>query len=166
MRLDLWLDIACLFKTRSEAQKACKNGKIDVNGQPAKPHRVVKAWRRDRHSSPARSASAPRRSRHCREAPPKGGSARTLQRFDSPANIGRARGSENGSTDGTVPSQPERRGARQARTTRTSTPQRKKLISSLRPCADCAHGVFQIRHDVSILNTMDNLLCLLNNIVV
>jgi ribosome-associated heat shock protein Hsp15 len=41
MRLDLWLDIACLFKTRSEAQKACKNGKIDVNGQPAKPHRVI-----------------------------------------------------------------------------------------------------------------------------
>ena len=43
MRLDLWLDIACLFKTRSEAQKACKNGKIDVNGQPAKPHREIKA---------------------------------------------------------------------------------------------------------------------------
>jgi ribosome-associated heat shock protein Hsp15 len=42
MRLDLWLDIACLFRTRSEAQKACKNGKIDVNGQPAKPHREVK----------------------------------------------------------------------------------------------------------------------------
>ena len=42
MRLDLWLDIACLFKTRSEAQKACRNGKIDVNGQPAKPHRDVK----------------------------------------------------------------------------------------------------------------------------
>ena len=39
MRLDLWLDVACLFKTRSEAQKACKNGKIDVNGQAAKPHR-------------------------------------------------------------------------------------------------------------------------------
>jgi ribosome-associated heat shock protein Hsp15 len=42
MRLDLWLDIACLFKTRSEAQKACKNGKVDVNGQPAKPHRDLK----------------------------------------------------------------------------------------------------------------------------
>ena len=42
MRLDLWLDIACLFKTRSEAQKACKNGKIDVNGQSAKPHRDLK----------------------------------------------------------------------------------------------------------------------------
>jgi ribosome-associated heat shock protein Hsp15 len=42
MRLDLWLDIACLFKTRSDAQKACKNGKIDVNDQPAKPHRELK----------------------------------------------------------------------------------------------------------------------------
>ena len=42
MRLDLWLDIACLYKTRSEAQKACKNGKIDVNGQAAKPHRELK----------------------------------------------------------------------------------------------------------------------------
>ena len=41
MRLDLWLDISCLFKTRSEAQKACKGGKVDVNGQAAKPHREV-----------------------------------------------------------------------------------------------------------------------------
>jgi ribosome-associated heat shock protein Hsp15 len=42
MRLDLWLDVACLFKTRSEAQKACRGGKIDVNGQVAKPHREIK----------------------------------------------------------------------------------------------------------------------------
>jgi ribosome-associated heat shock protein Hsp15 len=42
VRLDVWLDVACLFKTRSEAQKACKNGKIDVNGQAAKPHRTVR----------------------------------------------------------------------------------------------------------------------------
>jgi ribosome-associated heat shock protein Hsp15 len=41
MRLDQWLDISCLFKTRSEAQKACKGGKIDVNGQAAKPHREI-----------------------------------------------------------------------------------------------------------------------------
>lgn len=41
VRLDVWLDVSCLFKTRSEAQKACKNGKIDVNGQTAKPHRNV-----------------------------------------------------------------------------------------------------------------------------
>jgi ribosome-associated heat shock protein Hsp15 len=43
IRLDVWLDVACLFKTRSEAQKACKGGKIDVNGQTAKPHRTVAA---------------------------------------------------------------------------------------------------------------------------
>jgi ribosome-associated heat shock protein Hsp15 len=42
MRLDLWLDVSCLFKTRSEAQKACKGGKVDVNGQVAKPHREVR----------------------------------------------------------------------------------------------------------------------------
>ena len=42
MRLDLWLDVACLFRTRSEAQKACKGGKVDVNGQAAKPHREIK----------------------------------------------------------------------------------------------------------------------------
>ena len=41
MRLDVWLDIACLYRTRSEAQKACKGGKVDVNGQGAKPHREI-----------------------------------------------------------------------------------------------------------------------------
>lgn len=41
-RLDVWLDVACLFKTRSEAQKACKGGKVSVNGNSAKPHREVK----------------------------------------------------------------------------------------------------------------------------
>ena len=42
MRLDVWLDVACLFKTRSEAQKACRLGKVLVNGAAAKPHRDVK----------------------------------------------------------------------------------------------------------------------------
>ena len=42
VRLDVWLDVACLFKTRSEAQKACKGGKVDVNGQAAKPHRTIR----------------------------------------------------------------------------------------------------------------------------
>ena len=42
LRLDVWLDVACLFKTRSEAQKACRLGKVMVNGSPAKPHRDVK----------------------------------------------------------------------------------------------------------------------------
>jgi ribosome-associated heat shock protein Hsp15 len=43
VRLDVWLDVACLFKTRSEAQKAVKLGKIAVNGQPAKAHRLLRA---------------------------------------------------------------------------------------------------------------------------
>jgi ribosome-associated heat shock protein Hsp15 len=43
VRLDVWLDVTCLFKTRSEAQKACKGGKVDVNGQAAKPHREIRA---------------------------------------------------------------------------------------------------------------------------
>ena len=43
VRLDVWLDVACLFKTRSEAQQACKGGKVGVNGRSAKPHRDVKA---------------------------------------------------------------------------------------------------------------------------
>ena len=42
VRLDVWLDVACLFRTRSEAQKACKGGKVDVNGQRAKSNRVVR----------------------------------------------------------------------------------------------------------------------------
>ena len=43
VRLDIWLDVACLFRTRSEAQKACRAGKVDVNGQPSKPHREIKS---------------------------------------------------------------------------------------------------------------------------
>jgi ribosome-associated heat shock protein Hsp15 len=42
VRLDIWLDVACLFKTRSEAQRACRGGKVVVNGGPAKPHRDVR----------------------------------------------------------------------------------------------------------------------------
>jgi len=42
VRLDVWLDVACLCKTRSEAQRACRGGKVDVNGQAAKPHRDVR----------------------------------------------------------------------------------------------------------------------------
>jgi len=42
VRLDIWLDVACVYRTRSEAQKACRGGKIDANGQPAKPNRLVR----------------------------------------------------------------------------------------------------------------------------
>ena len=42
IRLDIWLDVSCLFKTRSEAKRACEGGKVDVNGQASKPHREIK----------------------------------------------------------------------------------------------------------------------------
>ncbi len=42
IRLDAWLDIACLFRTRSEAQRACKAGRVSVNGAPAKPNRLLR----------------------------------------------------------------------------------------------------------------------------
>jgi len=43
VRLDVWLDVACLYKTRSEAQRACKGGKVEVNGQRSKARRPVRA---------------------------------------------------------------------------------------------------------------------------
>ncbi len=42
VRLDIWLDVTCLFRTRSEAQRACQLGKVEVNGQASKPHRQVR----------------------------------------------------------------------------------------------------------------------------
>ncbi len=42
VRLDVWLDVACLFKTRSQAKGACDGGKVDVNGSRAKPHRELR----------------------------------------------------------------------------------------------------------------------------
>jgi ribosome-associated heat shock protein Hsp15 len=42
VRLDVWLDIACLFKTRSEAKRACEGGKVEVNGEHVKPNRAVR----------------------------------------------------------------------------------------------------------------------------
>ena len=42
LRLDVWLDVACLFKTRSEAQRACQGGKVEVNDLRAKPNREIK----------------------------------------------------------------------------------------------------------------------------
>ena len=52
VRLDVWLDVACLFKTRSEAKRACEGGKIEVNGEHAKPHRALREGDRIRISRP------------------------------------------------------------------------------------------------------------------
>jgi ribosome-associated heat shock protein Hsp15 len=42
LRLDIWLDVACIYKTRSQAQAACKNGRVEVNGDNGKAHRAVR----------------------------------------------------------------------------------------------------------------------------
>lgn len=40
-RLDLWLWAARFFKTRAQAQKAIKGGKVNLNGQRVKPAKPV-----------------------------------------------------------------------------------------------------------------------------
>lgn len=42
-RLDKWLWAARIYKTRTLAADACKNGRVTINGAQAKPSRVVKA---------------------------------------------------------------------------------------------------------------------------
>jgi len=39
----VWLDVACLAKTRSQAKELCDGGKVEVNGARAKSHRAVRA---------------------------------------------------------------------------------------------------------------------------
>ena len=38
VRLDIWLDVACLARTRSQAKELCDGGKVEVNG------RMVWVW--------------------------------------------------------------------------------------------------------------------------
>ena len=42
VRLDVWLDVACLAKTRSQAKELCDEGKVEVGGGRAKAHRMVR----------------------------------------------------------------------------------------------------------------------------
>jgi ribosome-associated heat shock protein Hsp15 len=42
VRLDRWLFAARFFKSRTLAAAACDGGKVDVNGQAAKPARLVR----------------------------------------------------------------------------------------------------------------------------
>ncbi|HUK14519.1 MAG TPA: S4 domain-containing protein [Thermoanaerobaculaceae bacterium] len=46
VRLDVWLDVACLARTRSQAKELCDGGKVEVGGVRAKPHRMVRPGER------------------------------------------------------------------------------------------------------------------------
>jgi ribosome-associated heat shock protein Hsp15 len=41
VRLDKWLQVARMFKTRTQATHACELGRVKVNGQAAKAHRQL-----------------------------------------------------------------------------------------------------------------------------
>ena len=43
VRLDVWLDVSCLFPTRSRAAAACAVGKVDLNGRAAAAHKLLRA---------------------------------------------------------------------------------------------------------------------------
>ena len=36
VRLDVWLDVACIARTRSQAKELCDGGKVEVGGAHAK----------------------------------------------------------------------------------------------------------------------------------
>src|SRR5262245_41749650 len=42
VRLDKWLQVARAFKTRTQATRACTLGRVQVNGERAKPHRHLR----------------------------------------------------------------------------------------------------------------------------
>lgn len=42
IRIDKWLQVARVFKTRTRAGQACKLGRVSVNGQFAKAHRSLR----------------------------------------------------------------------------------------------------------------------------
>jgi ribosomal 50S subunit-recycling heat shock protein len=47
MRIDLCLSRLCLMKTRSQAGKACDEGRVFLNGQPARAAREGNVSRQD-----------------------------------------------------------------------------------------------------------------------
>lgn len=46
VRLDKWLHVARVFKTRALAKRACDLGRVQVDGMVAKPHRLLRVGER------------------------------------------------------------------------------------------------------------------------
>lgn len=105
-RLDSWLDVACVFKTRSAAAHACDGGKVSVNGVRGKPHKAVRPGdrlevtlalgrRRDLRVVALSETSLPKaraRELYLDETPPPSAEvveARRLERLSRPAASGR-----------------------------------------------------------------------------
>ncbi len=42
LRIDKWMKIACIFKTRNQAAEACNQGKVKINNQSVKASRLIK----------------------------------------------------------------------------------------------------------------------------
>ena len=52
MRIDLLLHALCLFKTRSQASRACAEGRVWLNDQPVRASRIVHPGDRIRWRDP------------------------------------------------------------------------------------------------------------------
>lgn len=52
MRIDLLLHALCLFKTRSQASRACAEGRVWLNGHPVRASRIVHPGDRIRWRDP------------------------------------------------------------------------------------------------------------------
>ena len=52
VRLDVWLDVACIYPTRSRAKAAIEGGKVEINGARAKSHREIRPGDRLTISNP------------------------------------------------------------------------------------------------------------------
>jgi ribosome-associated heat shock protein Hsp15 len=42
LRVDKWMWAVRLYKTRSQAAEACRKGRVQIDGQPVKPSRLVR----------------------------------------------------------------------------------------------------------------------------
>ena len=59
VRIDKWLQVARVFKSRSRATRACQLGRVRVNGSTAKPHRPLSRLMRGAPAKRERGAGRP-----------------------------------------------------------------------------------------------------------